>query len=85
VEWRSRTIRRMLEKVRMSTLTMLRFHSRHPIWEQNIVINSGQHFQPVYSCNHKNKLNLKTTVFWYVKFIDFSEISEEYVASVFKE
>jgi hypothetical protein len=57
----------MLEKVRMSTLTMLRFHSRHPIWEQNIPINSGQRFQPkVTAANHKkkNQLNLKTSVFW---------------------
>jgi hypothetical protein len=64
VEWRSLTIRRMFEKVRMSTLIMLRFQSRHPICKQNIFINCGPKFPaPVHSCNHGKKSNLKSAVF----------------------
>jgi hypothetical protein len=35
----------MFEKVRISTLTMLRFHSLHPIWKENIHIIYDNGFQ----------------------------------------
>jgi hypothetical protein len=35
----------MFEKVRMSTLTMLRFQSLHPIWNKNVLITYDNGFQ----------------------------------------